>query len=212
MKLKKIASLALAGIMAVSMLAGCKDGGNGNSGSSSSEQTTATGIVATVDKAIKDYNSGLTVTVKESGVMNTRLEKLFKDYVYSELTADNYKLIEEDMESVFNATNWKEVDSTSFLKETYNPGINANAGTYHAWMVLPVEKVSSATAQVKAANAIAEAFDGVKNTFASNVSGAGKTFNNTYTLYVSQLNATKPGDSSVPVVVAVLEVKMEAKL
>ena len=27
MKLKKIASLALAGIMAVSMLAGCKDGG-----------------------------------------------------------------------------------------------------------------------------------------------------------------------------------------
>ena len=36
MKLKKIASLALAGIMAVSMLAGCKDGNNGNSGSSSS--------------------------------------------------------------------------------------------------------------------------------------------------------------------------------
>ena len=35
MKLKKIASLALAGIMAVSMLAGCKDGGNSNSGSSS---------------------------------------------------------------------------------------------------------------------------------------------------------------------------------
>ena len=31
MKLKKIASLALAGIMAVSMLAGCKDGGNSNS-------------------------------------------------------------------------------------------------------------------------------------------------------------------------------------
>ena len=30
MKLKKIASLALAGIMAVSMLAGCKDGGNSN--------------------------------------------------------------------------------------------------------------------------------------------------------------------------------------
>ena len=42
MKLKKIASLALAGIMAVSMLAGCKDGGNGNSGSSSSENTNTT--------------------------------------------------------------------------------------------------------------------------------------------------------------------------
>ena len=144
--------------------------------------------------------------------MNTGLEKLFKDHVYSELTASDYKLIEEDMESVFNATNWQEVSSTSFLKTTYNPANGAVAGTYHAWMVLPVEKVSSATAQVKAANAIAEAFDGVKNTFASTVSGTDKTFNNAYTLYVSQLNATKPGDSSVPVVVAVLEVKVEAKL
>ena len=45
MKLKKIASLALAGIMAVSMLAGCKDGGNGNSGSSSSENTNTTSNV-----------------------------------------------------------------------------------------------------------------------------------------------------------------------
>ena len=48
MKLKKIASLALAGIMAVSMLAGCKDGGNGNSGSSSSEPTAPAGYTATV--------------------------------------------------------------------------------------------------------------------------------------------------------------------
>ena len=46
MKLKKIASLALAGIMAVSMLAGCKDGGNGNSGSSSENTGTATGYSA----------------------------------------------------------------------------------------------------------------------------------------------------------------------
>ena len=39
MKLKKIASLALAGIMAVSMLAGCKDGGKGGNSGSSSENT-----------------------------------------------------------------------------------------------------------------------------------------------------------------------------
>ena len=48
MKLKKIASLALAGIMAVSMLAGCKDGGNGNSGSSSTPTTPASGYAATI--------------------------------------------------------------------------------------------------------------------------------------------------------------------
>ena len=49
MKLKKIASLALAGIMAVSMLTACGEGtGNGNSGSSSSEPTAPTGYTATI--------------------------------------------------------------------------------------------------------------------------------------------------------------------
>ena len=50
MKLKKIASLMLAGIMAVSMLAGCKSGdtNNGGAGSSSSEQTNTSGYTASV--------------------------------------------------------------------------------------------------------------------------------------------------------------------
>ena len=53
MKLKKIASLALAGIMAVSMLAGCKDGSS--SSSSSSEPTTpATGVSAEFASYLKD--------------------------------------------------------------------------------------------------------------------------------------------------------------
>ena len=53
MKLKKIASLALAGIMAVSMLAGCKDGGN--SSSSSSENTnTNTGYSAMLGEKAAD--------------------------------------------------------------------------------------------------------------------------------------------------------------
>ena len=60
MKLKKIASLALAGIMAVSMLAGCKDGGNSNSGSSSENTNTAAGYSSTLAEnlsaeAKKDY-------------------------------------------------------------------------------------------------------------------------------------------------------------
>ena len=49
MKLKKIASLALAGIMAVSMLAGCGEGnGNGNSGSSSENTNTTAGYSSTL--------------------------------------------------------------------------------------------------------------------------------------------------------------------
>ena len=54
MKLKKIASLALAGIMAVSMLAGCKDGGNSNSGSSSENTDTTSGYSAMLGEKAAD--------------------------------------------------------------------------------------------------------------------------------------------------------------
>ena len=68
MKLKKIASLALAGIMAVSMLAGCKDGGNGNSGSSSSETTNTTSNVtaSVLAKSSKAVNNVLTVNADDT--------------------------------------------------------------------------------------------------------------------------------------------------
>ena len=48
MKLKKIASLMLAGVMAVSMLAGCSNGSSNNGGASSSEPTTTTGYSSTL--------------------------------------------------------------------------------------------------------------------------------------------------------------------
>ena len=59
MKLKKIASLMLAGIMAVSMLAGCKSAGNGgNGGDGEGEGTQTSGYSAVmaknVSKAVKD--------------------------------------------------------------------------------------------------------------------------------------------------------------
>ena len=57
MKLKKIASLMLAGIMAVSMLAACGEGkdNGGNAGSSSSQPTTtASGIAAALNARLGD--------------------------------------------------------------------------------------------------------------------------------------------------------------
>ena len=59
MKLKKIASLMLAGIMAVSMLAACGEGTGNNGGASSSEPTTTTGY-----SALLEDNLGKTVTDK----------------------------------------------------------------------------------------------------------------------------------------------------
>ena len=61
MKLKKIASLALAGIMAVSMLAGC----NGSSSSSSEPTTppeTVTGVAATINANLDDKKDVVSFT------------------------------------------------------------------------------------------------------------------------------------------------------
>ena len=52
MKLKKIASLALAGIMAVSMLAGCKDGTSQEDPSSSSQVPTTANVVTYANDAL----------------------------------------------------------------------------------------------------------------------------------------------------------------
>ena len=57
MKLKKIASLALAGVMAVSMLAGCSTGSNGGNNGNGGEgegEGTATGYSAMLGAAVSD--------------------------------------------------------------------------------------------------------------------------------------------------------------
>ncbi len=76
MKLKKIASLALAGIMAVSMLAGCGEGIS-NSGSSSSENTnTNTGYSAMLGEAVSDAVKNMDyVTFKDNAEDAAALRK-----------------------------------------------------------------------------------------------------------------------------------------
>ena len=77
MKLKKIASLALAGIMAVSMLAGCNKGGNDN-GSSSSEVTVTTGIVDTLNNN-QNKNNDVKVEFTSNSALDTALSAAVKD-------------------------------------------------------------------------------------------------------------------------------------
>ena len=104
MKLKKIASLMLAGIMAVSMLAACGEGKGNSSSSSSSSQPTTTGVVAAVENAIKAKNSGLTVSVKESTPLNLQLKALFdqEENTYEKLmTTDGLNTIRATMNNVF---------------------------------------------------------------------------------------------------------------
>ena len=68
MKLKKIASLALAGIMAVSMLAGCKDG--------SSSSTPTEPDVNPVDSSLANYVNN------ELDAKYTNILKLSADWLH----------------------------------------------------------------------------------------------------------------------------------
>ena len=78
MKLKKIASLALAGIMAVSMLAGCKDGTNQEEPSSSSQVPAATNVVTYANDALTGAQKGV-FTFKSSSELDTILQAAAND-------------------------------------------------------------------------------------------------------------------------------------
>ena len=78
MKLKKIASLALAGIMAVSMLAGCKDGTNQEEPSSSSQVPATTNVVTYANDALSSAEKGV-FTFKSSSELDTILQAAAND-------------------------------------------------------------------------------------------------------------------------------------
>ena len=91
MKLKKIASLALAGIMAVSMLAGCKDG------SSSSEPTNpvtpVTGTAAIVNNELSNNEDNISFT--DNSILTDLLANFYKEnpIKVGTWTAGNAKLV-----------------------------------------------------------------------------------------------------------------------
>ena len=201
MKLKKIASLMLAGIMAVSMLAGCKSGSadNGNAGSSSSQPTT-TGVVAAVDAGIKSWNKGLTVSVESSKNMDAAIADLFKK-------SENKKVSDAEIVKVLNdvfGSNMKNnvngalLTSTNF---TSAPAIN-DANRYR-FVIIPVTKAN-----------------GDVNTYAGNIIGAGiselglknvvdddtgaKKVDVDYTLYVTAEQATMADNSVGTYVIGVM--------
>lgn len=74
MKLKKIASLALAGIMAVSMLAGCSNG-NSNSGNTEEPVAPSTGVSAKVQSLLK--NDDL-ITLSDNSTYSSYLDSAIK--------------------------------------------------------------------------------------------------------------------------------------
>ena len=219
MKLKKIASLMLAGIMAVSMLTACGEGANEIVDPNPNPAPSTSDVVSTVDEAIKAYNSKATVEVVESAKMNTRVDELVEKYSYQELKDKN--IIVRNLKSIFD-------QKMEELPEQLNAADLTLGGDNWYYAIVDAGAVSGTTAMVKAANQIADQIDGLKDEFiveGGHYYWVGGFYNSThiwieddtsytadYTMYVYQVNATKAGDSSVPLTIAVLHTTTSQKV
>lgn len=107
MKLNKVLALALSGIMAVSMLAGCSNNTNGGK----DEQTPATGIVAAVNNG-QTTNKNVKVTFAADATLDSQLNKAIvaagNDADYNVVREALRKIITEDTEAVYNAATAKD--------------------------------------------------------------------------------------------------------
>ena len=92
MKLKKIASLMLAGIMAVSMLAGCKTADNGGNGGEGEGDVTPTSTTASVLRENLNGRAKRDVTAVSDGDLDATLQKAVDTY-YTSAMYNKYRWI-----------------------------------------------------------------------------------------------------------------------
>ena len=213
MKLKKIASLMLAGIMAVSMLAGC-NGGNAIDDNKDDEKTNvATGIVGAVEGAIKLKNSKLVISVKENQVMSDALQKK----VFDENTANAIKADADDSEvlgvlnAVFPVTDTnggsKITASDNFTGSNYVSLDDAQktAGKkYYAYTVITSDEHYGFDFNTYAANVIAEALADLGNSFRPSGDNS-NAVDGSYTMYLCRVDDKDSSEKDVPFLVAVIE-------
>ena len=109
MKLKKFAAMMLAGVMAVSMLAGCNNinnGGNGGEGEGEGEGTVASGYSVTLKDALKgDVKDMDNVTFQDNAAYAAALQKALNN-----VTDESVKWIAENTKTVTNAQTYKNGD------------------------------------------------------------------------------------------------------
>ena len=124
MKLKKIASLMLAGVMAVSMLTACdsgNNGGNGNNGNNGGEPTPSASYTSTV---LAETNKS--TQAKLSASSNTKLDKAVG------VVAENFTISKAPLNTVnVMGKDWKQVTAVEDIMygAEYSPNaLNATGG------------------------------------------------------------------------------------
>ncbi len=225
MKLKKIASLALAGIMAVSMLAGCGEGiNNSNSGSSSSEPTT-TNVVTAIENGIKAHNGDLEINVTTSQNMDAAIEEVFgslTDFKVNEnLLITTLRAvfgmsdIENDYDIGYENSNFiANPDSLKWMNNQLSGAVYKDGDSTWAYAYIPVHNNAFDT---QAGEAIGYALRDLENVIpsAEDTDEGSLKYENLdvdYTMYVTAQNATMSDNSVVTYVVAVLKADYSARV
>ena len=215
MKLKKIASLALAGVMAMSMLAGCAEANANSTPDPQPEQPTASNVVSAIQNGIDSHNPNLEVTVMSSDMLDQRMEKIFdtasdhKDEV--EVVAANVSDvfgIRADDED-FSATNSNFMTTANVLSTIADAADGDRKGeTIWAYTLIKVTN-DNGNPYVTAGDKIGEAFAdaGLSNEFKdqSEDDDALANLSADYTLYVYGDQTVQPNNDVDTYVVAVLE-------
>ena len=215
MKLKKIASLALAGIMAVSMLAGCKDGGNGNSGSSSSENTnTNTGVSAEILN-LADISNRKDIIAVDNSKLNSAVEKM------AETSAAEWAPY------IKNKGNVEAISNSGNLKLMINQAKNIMAGATYVydatgtWGALNAKDgaddqtiynfyyASKGLGESVINNLIADELDSVAFAIGDPNPGAGDSYQYTVSVAKADWKVGKDADASVDGVIIGVAVKLD---
>ena len=204
MKLKKIASLALAGIMAVSMLTACGEGtGNNTNPPASSTPTTSAGLVSDVEDAIKDLNSTLTISVDENSALEDYIAKLNE---FNTITSVNDSFAKDVVKRIFGTGN--KTNAYNF----YNGGVNGDLGTnvngntradgdkVVYYNLYTYGAVTADACRTQAVNDIAKCMENVRNDFNVNLTA----LRNDYTMYVYEGSVTDNSNKVNPYVLVVL--------
>ena len=236
MKLKKILSLAAAGVMAVSMLTACGEGANEIIDPTPNPTPSASTVVSTFEDAIKAHSKA-TVNVVESEKLNARIDAINDKLTYAEMmpggkVSDNFVDAIESAFGVNEMTNLMENDKPAALE----------CGTHWYYAVVDAGAVSGTTALNWAANEIADRMSALEDEYIRNetmngvvggivVGGrrvhghkpsqgvvGGVVFEQNvahtadYTMFVKQVNMTATGDTEVPITIAVLKVNVAEKV
>lgn len=192
MKLNKVLALALSGVMAVSMLAGCSGNGSNNGGSNSGEEqppvadTTIAGVLndkmadEKIDYMSFDYSTELQAAVEQVLRVNGGLES---------------NTVENDISN----------DVASYMGVTRTQFTNLNSkkvGTAYAVTTQIEDAVTEEAAKKNIANAVYELVKDLEE----EQDGQNNTFNYSYSGEVAMVSAE---DDGVPVYMAVVIVTCE---